>query len=105
MFSVIKEDSALYEIVDCNDADSTEMRKRERKKRETLKKEYSEAQLETAITELKSGKTLIEASIKNNIPRSTLYLRAKALGIQLHASRNEYPAECMKSAIDTVLSI
>ncbi|XP_015116104.1 uncharacterized protein LOC107040504 [Diachasma alloeum] len=91
------------EDADVDEDDSNGKKKKERKKKDTSKKEYNEAMLDTAINDLKDGKTLIEASGKNHIPRSTLYMKAKALGIQLHAARNEYPAECMQSAIDTVL--
>ena len=78
-------------------------RGKKRKRRFPMKREYSEDMLTAAINNLREGKTLIEASTKNNIPRSTLYMRAKALGIQLNASRNEYPAECMTAAINSVI--
>uniref|UniRef100_A0A0C9QY18 Bab1_0 protein n=1 Tax=Fopius arisanus TaxID=64838 RepID=A0A0C9QY18_9HYME len=104
MLNAIEGDSELHEDVDLDDDNSIERKRRGKKKRDYPKKEYSEVMLETAISDLKNGKTLIEASMSNNIPRSTLYMRAKALGIQLHAARNEYPIECMKSAIETVLN-
>ncbi|XP_012279259.1 uncharacterized protein LOC105699101 [Orussus abietinus] len=77
--------------------------KRRRRKRDSVKREYNEDMLAAAINDLRSGQTLIEASTKHNIPRSTLYMRAKALGIHLNASRNEYPMECMKAAINAVI--
>ncbi|XP_015586107.1 uncharacterized protein LOC107263425 isoform X2 [Cephus cinctus] len=77
--------------------------KKRKRRRDIIKREYSEDMLVSAINDLRSGQTLIEASTKNNIPRSTLYMRAKALGIHLNATRNEYPAECMKAAINAVI--
>ena len=76
---------------------------KKRKRRFAVKREYSDEMLATAINNLRDGQTLIEASTKNNIPRSTLYMRAKALGINLNASRSEYPAECMGAAIKSVI--
>ncbi|XP_076171181.1 uncharacterized protein LOC143148591 isoform X1 [Ptiloglossa arizonensis] len=83
--------------------ENSTLSKRKKRRRDTIKREYSDDMLASAINDLKSGQTLIEASTKHNIPRSTLYMRAKALGIHLNASRNEYPAECMKAAINTVI--
>ncbi|XP_066597084.1 uncharacterized protein [Prorops nasuta] len=77
--------------------------RRKKKRRESSKRDYSDDMLVSAINDLRAGQTLIEAATRHNIPRSTLYMRAKALGIHLNASRNEYPAECMKAAIDAVL--
>lgn len=79
------------------------LHKKKKRRRDATKRDYSDDMLESAINDLKSGQTLIEASTKHNIPRSTLYMRAKALGIHLNASRNEYPAECMKAAINAVI--
>lgn len=78
--------------------------KKKKRRRETAKRDYSDDMLASAINDLKLGQTLIEAATKHNIPRSTLYMRAKALGIHLSASRNEYPAECMSAAITAVIS-
>lgn len=78
--------------------------KRRKRRRETVKKDYNDDVLASAINDLKLGQTLIEAATKHNIPRSTLYMRAKALGINLNASRNGYPAECMNAAINAVIS-
>lgn len=84
-------------------AENSALNKKKKRRRDTIKREYSDDMLASAINDLKSGQTLIEASTKYNIPRSTLYMRAKALGIHLNASRNEYPAECMKAAINAVV--
>jgi hypothetical protein len=77
-------------------------RKRKRR-REIAKRDYNDDMLTSAINDLKLGHTLIETATKYNIPRSTLYMRAKALGIHLNASRNGYPAECMNAAITAVI--
>ncbi|XP_003396803.1 protein abrupt-like [Bombus affinis] len=84
-------------------AENSTLNKKKKRRRDTTKRDYSEDMLAAAINDLKAGQTLIEASTKHNIPRSTLYMRAKALGIHLNASRNEYPAECMKAAINAVI--
>lgn len=78
--------------------------KKKKRRRETTKRDYSDDMLASAINDLKLGQTLIEAATKHNIPRSTLYMRAKALGIHLNTSRNGYPAECMSAAITAVIS-
>ncbi|XP_071575543.1 uncharacterized protein [Temnothorax nylanderi] len=78
--------------------------KKKKRRRETVKKDYNDDMLASAINDLKLGQTLIEAATKHNIPRSTLYMRAKALGIHLNASRNGYPAECMNAAINSVIN-
>lgn len=78
--------------------------KKKKRRRESAKRDYSDDMLASAINDLKLGQTLIEAATKHNIPRSTLYMRAKALGIHLNASRNGYPAECMNAAITSVIS-
>lgn len=83
--------------------DNTLSNKKKKKRREAIRREYSDDMLASAINDLRHGRTLIEAATKHGIPRSTLYMRAKGLGIQLNQSRNEYPAECMKAAINSVL--
>ncbi|XP_063987142.1 uncharacterized protein LOC135167656 isoform X1 [Diachasmimorpha longicaudata] len=107
-----REDAAISDPIeqqtgkDANvgEIDSIGKKKKEKKRTiDTSKKVYNDEMLDAAINDLKDGKTLIEASVKNHIPRSTLYMKAKALGIQLHAARNEYPAACMQSAIETVV--
>lgn len=77
--------------------------KKKGRRRSFIRKEYSEIMLTSAIDDLKSGQTLIEAATKHKVPRSTLYMRAKSLGIHL-SGRNEYPAENMKAAITAVKS-
>ena len=92
------EDQQEQEVIE-----NAAMGKRKRRRRDTTKRDYNDDMLASAITDLKLGQTLIEASTKHNIPRSTLYMRAKALGIHFNASRNEYPAECVKAAINAVI--
>ncbi|KAL0111639.1 hypothetical protein PUN28_013078 [Cardiocondyla obscurior] len=94
-------DNDLHES---NDVVSCIENKKKKRRRESVKKEYSDDMLASAINDLKLGQTLIEAATKHNIPRSTLYMRARALGIHLNASRNGYPAECMNAAINAVIS-
>lgn len=84
-------------------AENNVLNKKKKRRREPTKREYSEVMLASAINDLRSGQTLVEAATKHNIPRSTLYMRAKTLGIHLSASRNEYPAECMNAAITAVI--
>lgn len=85
-------------------AENSIINKKKKRRRETIKRDYSDDMLASAINDLKLGQTLIETATKHNIPRSTLYMRAKALGIHLNASRNGYPAECMNAAISAVIS-
>lgn len=77
--------------------------RKKKRRREIAKRDYNDEMLASAINELKLGQTLIETATKYNIPRSTLYMRAKALGIHLNVSRNGYPAECMNAAITAVI--
>lgn len=77
--------------------------KKKKRHRDSARKEYNEIMLTSAINDLRSGQTLIEAATRHNVPRSTLYMRAKSLGIHLTGSRNEYPAECMNAAITAVM--
>jgi len=92
------------EIHEPSTAENCISNKKKKRRRDTVKREYSDDMLASAINDLKLGQTLIEAATKHNIPRSTLYMRAKALGIHLNASRNGYPAECMNAAINAVIS-
>lgn len=84
---------------------NTPAKKKKRRRREVgKKKNYSEEMLEAAINDVRNGQSLVDAATKNNVPRSTLYMRAKALGVQVNAVRSDYPAECIKAAIDAVIS-
>lgn len=83
-------------------ADNSTLNKKRKRRRDASRKEYSKLTLASAIDDLRSGQTLVEAANKHNIPRTTLYMRAKTLGIPLSA-RNEYSAECMNGAIAAVM--
>lgn len=79
----------------------TESRKRRRKG--ASKKEYSDEALENAVEDIRTGNTLLGTSIKHKIPRSTLYMRVKALGIHLNPSRSDYTNDDIRQAIDLVI--
>lgn len=83
--------------------ESSVLIRKKKRRRDTAKRDYNDDMLVAAINDLKEGQTLIEAATKHNIPRSTLYMRAKALGIQLTASRNEYSPDSMNAAINAVI--
>ncbi|KAG8038158.1 hypothetical protein G9C98_006483 [Cotesia typhae] len=74
-----------------------------KRKRENAKRDYNPANMEAALNDLSQGLSLVEASTKNNVARSTLYMRCKALGMQLNTSRHDYPAERLKAAINAVM--
>jgi hypothetical protein len=61
--------------------------------------------LSSAIADIRAGSSLLDAAARNHIPRSTLYMRAKVLGIPLNPSRSEYTNEDMKAAIDAVIGM
>lgn len=73
-----------------------------RKRRESCRKEYSEEQLATALKDLKSGQLLRETASTHNIPRSTLYVRAKAEGIPITVSRQEHSGDNVSAAVEAV---
>lgn len=79
------------------------LKKRKRRK-SVCKKEYSDEMLAAAINDIKEGRSLLEAAVRNHIPRSTLYMRAKVLGLSLNPSRSEYTNEDMRGAIDAVIA-
>ncbi|OXU21406.1 hypothetical protein TSAR_002074 [Trichomalopsis sarcophagae] len=56
-----------------------EILKRRKRRKSVCKKEYSDEMLAAAISDIKEGRSLLEAAIRNHIPRSTLYMRAKVL--------------------------
>ncbi|XP_034951208.1 uncharacterized protein [Chelonus insularis] len=78
--------------------------KKRKRRRDYTRKEYNNDMLEMALSDVRAGLSLVDASTKNNVPRSTLYMRAKALGLQLNTTRHEYPAECLQAAINAVMS-
>lgn len=74
-----------------------------KKKKVCPKRFYDEQTMQEALEQLKQGHSLIEVSKRFSVPRSTLYMKAKAIGVPMTASRNEYSQESMKSAIDAVV--
>ncbi|XP_014209747.1 uncharacterized protein LOC106640281 [Copidosoma floridanum] len=73
-----------------------------KRKRSSSKKEYSDNQLAAAIKDICAGKSLLEAAEKHSIPKSTLYMRAKALGVKINTTKVIYTAEDMKEAVKSV---
>ncbi|XP_008558675.1 uncharacterized protein LOC103579144 isoform X1 [Microplitis demolitor] len=99
------------DVVDTEDPDETtesndkqEKSGKKKRKREYVKRDYNPAMLEAALNDVRNGFSLIDAANKNNVPRSTLYMRCKTLGLQLNTARHEYPPECLKAAINAVMN-
>nr|XP_018908349.1 PREDICTED: uncharacterized protein LOC109037934 isoform X1 [Bemisia tabaci] len=80
----------------------SDMIREAKKKRAETKKEYSEQLLAEALTELHQGKTLADVCSRYAIPRSTLYSRARVMGIAPTIERKEYSAENVAAAIQAV---
>lgn len=79
---------------------------RERKRRKSVnKKEYTDEMLVNAINDIKAGNSLLDAAAKFHIPRSTLYMRAKVLGLSLNNHKCEYTVDDMKAAIEAVIGM
>lgn len=104
------EDMTYTEEVDVSTVKEEEVKPEKEKsnktkrKRENPKRDYNPANMEAALNDLSQGLSLVEASTKNNVARSTLYMRCKALGMQLNTSRHDYPADRLKAAINAVMS-
>ncbi|XP_008210950.1 uncharacterized protein LOC100121492 isoform X2 [Nasonia vitripennis] len=81
-----------------------EILKRRKRRKSVCKKEYSDEMLAAAISDIKEGRSLLEAAMRNHIPRSTLYMRAKVLGLTLNPARSEYTNEDMQGAIQAVMA-
>ncbi|KAK3921363.1 Protein tramtrack, alpha isoform [Frankliniella fusca] len=79
-----------------------EQDRKKRKRREICRKEYSEEQLAAALKDLRSGQLLGDTAIAHNIPRSTLYVRAKAEGIPITVTRQEHSGENVNAAVQAV---
>ncbi|PSN32476.1 hypothetical protein C0J52_22275 [Blattella germanica] len=62
----------------------------------------SEDMLLAALEDLRAGRTLVETSANYHIPRSTLYVRARAQGIPLTITRQEHSGERVQAAIRAV---
>ncbi|KAJ9575602.1 hypothetical protein L9F63_007536, partial [Diploptera punctata] len=64
--------------------------------------EYYEGMLLAALEDLRAGRSLMETSTTYHIPRSTLYVRARAQGIPLTLTRQEHSGEKIQAAIRAV---
>jgi len=62
----------------------------------------SEAMLLAALEDLRAGRALVETAATYHIPRSTLYVRARAQGIPLTITRQEHSGERVQAAIQAV---
>lgn len=69
-----------------------------------FKKKLSEEQLAAALKDLKSGQLLRETASIHNIPRSTLYVRARAEGIPITVTRQEHSGDNVNAAVEAVNS-
>lgn len=79
-----------------------EQDRRKRKRRESCRKEYSEEQLAAALKDLRCGQLLGDTALAHNIPRSTLYVRAKSEGIPITVTRQEHSGENVNAAVQAV---
>lgn len=84
-------------------SEETNSDSRKRKRKSSCKKEYSDEALTAAMNDIQAGKTLLETATKHGIPRSTLYMRVKTLGLTLAPARSDYTNEDMRQAIDQVI--
>lgn len=55
-----------------------------------------------ALEDLRAGRTLVETAATYHIPRSTLYVRARAHGITLSITRQEHSGERVQAAVQAV---
>ncbi|GFG30528.1 hypothetical protein Cfor_05018, partial [Coptotermes formosanus] len=55
-----------------------------------------------ALEDLRAGRTLVETAATYHIPRSTLYVRARAHGIALSITRQEHSGERVQAAVQAV---
>ncbi|XP_069699745.1 modifier of mdg4-like [Periplaneta americana] len=76
--------------------------KKKKHRREASKKYYSEDMLLAALEDLKGGRALVETAATYRIPRSTLYVRARAQGIPLTITRQEHSGERVQAAVRAV---
>ncbi|KDR15924.1 modifier of mdg4-like isoform X2 [Zootermopsis nevadensis] len=76
--------------------------KKKKHRRETSKKYYSEDMLLAALEDLRAGRALVETAATYRIPRSTLYVRARAQGIPLTITRQEHSGERVQAAVQAV---
>lgn len=64
----------------------------------------SEDQLAAALSDLRNGQLLRETAMAHNVPRSTLYVRAKAEGIAIAMTRKGHSGENVDAAVQAVKS-
>jgi hypothetical protein len=62
----------------------------------------SEDMMMAALEDLRAGRTLVETAATYHIPRSTLYVRARAHGIALSITRQEHSSERVQAAVQAV---
>jgi hypothetical protein len=62
----------------------------------------SEDMMLAALEDLRAGRTLVETAATYHIPRSTLYVRARAHGIALSITRQEHSGERVQAAVQAV---
>lgn len=55
-----------------------------------------------ALEDLRAGRALVETAATYRIPRSTLYVRARAQGIPLTITRQEHSGERVQAAVQAV---
>ncbi|XP_067003415.2 transcription activator GAGA isoform X3 [Anabrus simplex] len=89
------------EVLFLSDKGDEEDKKRKRRK-ETSKKDYSEAMLLAALDDLRAGRSLVETAAAHRIPRSTLYVRARAQGVAMTITRQEHSGERVQAAVQAV---
>lgn len=58
--------------------------------------------MKAALEELKRGKSLMQTAYAHKIPRSTLYFRARNLGVTNNLTRPEYSSEKVRQAFKAV---
>nr|CAD7458609.1 unnamed protein product [Timema tahoe] len=63
----------------------------------------NEESIAQALEDLKSGRTLVETAIAHNVPRSTLYVRARTQHVSLAYTRQEHSGEIIKAAVQAVV--
>lgn len=104
--NIIEESVVDTSKQDSNEQSNTDKKEEDEKKkkhrREASKKFYSEDMLLAALEDLRAGRTLVETSTTYCIPRSTLYVRARAQGIPLTITRQEHSGEKVQAAIRAV---
>lgn len=73
-----------------------------KRRKDIRKKLYSEDAMLAALDDMKSGKNLVEAAAKHHVPRTTLYMRARAIGACPAMVRKGYPREKINAALECV---